>query len=187
MQQRKQRSGCTMGLLSLGLFVGAALMAGPAQADRSNGPYYAEPAWDQKLRSGTTRFVILSNWGDEAVLDRNTGLVWQRSPLEARQRWSDARSGCLNTTTGGREGWRLPSVAELASLIDPSLSPPFVPSVFDGVQSSSPYWSATTNAEFPSSAWIVSFVQNVKGVSTTHKTDSLHVWCVRGGMNADAY
>jgi len=43
-------------------------------------------------------------------------------------------------------GWRLPSVVEVAGLIDPSLPAPFVPgTVFTGVRSAL-YWSATTPA-----------------------------------------
>ena len=42
----------------------------------SAGPYYATPSWDQTPSS--TRFVVLSNWNNEAVLDRETGLVWEK-------------------------------------------------------------------------------------------------------------
>src|SRR5262249_15328144 len=42
----------------------------------ANGPYYAEPSWDQMLPA-STRFIVLSNFNSEAVLDRETGLVWQ--------------------------------------------------------------------------------------------------------------
>ena len=43
------------------------------------GPYYATPSWDQQLPAAT-RFIVLSNWNSAAVLDRETGLVWERSP-----------------------------------------------------------------------------------------------------------
>jgi hypothetical protein len=50
------------------------------------GTYYAIPSWDQKLQRDTQatcpRFVVLSNWNNEAVLDRETGLVWERSRSE---------------------------------------------------------------------------------------------------------
>ncbi len=62
------------------------------------------------------------------------------------------RGGCTTRTTGNRKGWRLPSVHELASLIDsnnlsgnPDL-PPGHP--FTNVQGEPEiYWSATTAAE----------------------------------------
>jgi len=82
-------------------------------------------------------------------------------------------------------GWRLPSVVELKSVQDPTLPAPFVPgTVFTGIQSSF-YWSATSNAVDPTLAWFVRFLDGL--VSTDSEADSGHVWCVRGGMNADAY
>src|SRR5438309_3777890 len=103
----------------------------------SNGPYYATPAWDQKLQCDTQatcpRFIVLLNWGsaaaqDQAVLDRETGLVWERSPPTTTHTWSLARGECTSgRSTGGRKGWRLPSVNELSSLIDPAASDPALP------------------------------------------------------------
>ena len=46
------------------------------------------------------------------------------------------------------------------------------------VQSSN-YWSATTNANNTSNAWDVNF--NNGDVDNDDKTNTNHVWCVRGG------
>jgi len=84
-------------------------------------------------------------------------------------------------------GWRLPSVAELKSVQDPSLAATaFVPaSVVTGVQFGF-YWSATTVADELFNAWLVDFASGI--VQNRNKSsNSLLVWCVRGGMNADAY
>ena len=85
-----------------------------------------------------------------------------------------------------RAGWRLPSVIELKSVQDPSLPTPFVPgSVFTGIQSAS-YWSATTDADNPTIAWVVYFT--IGNVTRVFKTDVIHLaWCVRGGMNEYTY
>src|SRR5439155_21664995 len=108
-----------MRTLTVGFFVATmmALGAGPAQAVTSAGPYYAEPSWDQQLQCDTQatcpRFIVLSNWidtshplGGAAVLDRETGLVWERSPGDTNGNtavnsldevlWSNARSRCVN-------------------------------------------------------------------------------------------
>ena len=99
-----------------------------------------------------------------------------------------ATTYCVNKAVpavGGTRGWRLPSVVELASVLDPSLPSPLVPaSVFSGVQSAG-YWSATTSAENPTDAWGVGF--GFVDVFHANKTDSFQVWCVRGGMHADSY
>ncbi len=78
----------TLALIGLGL---ATFAVTPAHAQTTApGPYYATPSWDQTLPSNT-RFIVLSNMNSEAVLDRETGLVWQRSPgLNLPQRWQFA-------------------------------------------------------------------------------------------------
>ena len=127
-----------------------------------------------------------------AVLDQNTGLVWEQAPDASSRSWSTATNYCVNKTVGGTRGWRLPSVVELASLIDPSLPAPFVPaSAFTiggspGVQSAS-YWSASTYADFPTGAWSVGFDSGSVLNRLGNKSNTGLAWCVRGGMNADAY
>ena len=86
----------------------------------ANGPYYATPSWDQTLPVAT-RFIVLSNFNSEAVLDRETGLVWERTPSALRTfTQNDANFHCQHLKTGGRMGWRMPQTAELFSLLDPS-------------------------------------------------------------------
>ena len=177
--------------LTVGFLVLCALaaLAGPARAD-SPGPYYATPSWDQTLPS-TTRFIVLSNFSSAAVLDRETGLVWEKSPDTNTFQWSTSAAtiACANKSVGGRKGWRLPSINELASLIDPSvpIPGPTLPAghPFTNVQSDAVYWSATTNASFDSSAWIVGFGDG--NVNTGAKTVANPVWCVRGGGVLDNY
>ena len=127
-----------------------------------------------------------------AVLDKNTGLVWEQAPDATVRVWSSisqplgARNYCVNKNVGGTRGWRLPSVAELESLIDPTLPAPFVPaSVFSGVLLAH-YWSATTVADGSTLAWVVALFGD-DGVFGSDKTNGSRAWCVRGGMNADAY
>jgi Protein of unknown function (DUF1566) len=186
MQQQTRYRKLTQGLLSLGLLTGAALLAGPAQAQTiANGPYYAMPSWDQTLPSAT-RFIVLSNFNSQAVLDRETGLVWERSPQTAAETWSSARFTCANRTIGNRKGWRLPSIPELKSLIDPTQNNPALPPAhpFTNIALAG-YWSASTNAQSPLAAWNASL--DIGDVTFTTKTGTLQVWCVRGGMNAEAY
>ena len=118
---------------------------------------------------------------------RSTGLVWEKT-LETNQvSWADARAACADKDVGGRKGWRLPSIFELASLMDLSMSTgPTLPlgRPFTNVQMDV-YWSATTVAGTPNSAWLVFF--DTGKVLHGFKTITFHAWCVRGGMNADQY
>ncbi|MGH7208301.1 MAG: DUF1566 domain-containing protein [Nitrospiraceae bacterium] len=186
--QKRKHSGFLIGLLSVGVLIATALTASPTQAASGNGPYYAEPAWDQTLPA-VARFMILNNFASAAVLDRETGLVWEKSPATTTGDWEDATDECINKNVGGRRGWRLPAIAELTSLIDPSVAPPGptlpVGHPFSNVQSAF-YGSATTRADHPGIARSVNFSNG--GVASNDKNDiDFHAWCVRGGMNADAY
>jgi len=86
-----------------------------------------------------------------------------------------------------RGGWRLPSVIELTSLIDPSvLTGASLPSghPFVGIQLAN-YWSATSDSEVAWTAFFVGFTNG--GVSGGPKSDALLRWCVRGGMSGKVY
>ena len=144
------------------------------------------PNWDKALPAAS-RFVVLAAFTNDAVRDNNTGLVWEQSPQAGTDTWNSARFTCANKTVGGQKGWRLPSFPELASLVDPSVSPgPTLPAghPFTGVLSAG-YWSAATDAENPTNAWVVHF--GFGDVDDSNKTDGFQVWCVGGGMNADQY
>lgn len=157
------------------------------------------PAWDKILPANdgepdgcnSSRFTCVmpdANFPNgAAVRDNETALVWERSPDLAFRTWSDALRYCANRVVGGRVGFRLPSMPELATLMDPNNPgpirlPPGHP--FTNVQPSA-YRSATTDANVPADAWAVSIGGGVVG--TGAKADPDPVWCVRGAMNADAY
>jgi hypothetical protein len=141
--------------------------------------------WDQALPAAQ-RFVILTAFNSDAVLDKETGLVWERSPQTATVSSSNVRLACANKAVGGRKGWRLPSLPELASLVDPSVASPG-PTLSPGhpflnVRSTN-YWSASAHAENPALMWGVGFGNGaVLGLS---KAFDQGAWCVRGGMSAD--
>ena len=134
---------------------------------------------------------MLDDFAGAAVLDRETGLVWEQSPETApnpttTQTGLSAQSSCNVRTVGGRKGWRLPTVEELTRLIDPNNPggnpdlPPGHP--FSNVQSSD-YWSATTLADDTSFAWVVNLFHG--DVDNVVKSTSVLVWCVRGGQGID--
>ena len=138
---------------------------------------------------GISIALLCSNSVDAAVLDRETGLVWEQSPVTTTDTWIGARRVWINKNLGGRKGWRLPSTPELASLVDPNAtSSPFLPAghPFTNVQSAFFYWAATTNAVNPTTVtWVVNF--NDGDVTPGSKASSFNVWCAHGGMDADKY
>jgi hypothetical protein len=141
------------------------------------------PSWDT-IKSGKSRFKVIFN--GEAVWDKETGLVWEQSPDGTERTWNDAHNHCINRILSGRLGQRLPTVQELASLVDlnnPDGNPDLPPGhPFDNVQSSI-YSSATTDASDASEAWLVHF--GLALVATDDKAFKFLVWCVRAGQAVD--
>jgi len=138
------------------------------------------PTWSQILPTAERFELVL---GGAAVLDKETGLVWEQSPNTSSWAWNNAFNVCLGNTVGGRKGWRLPRVEELASLIDPTQSDPSLPidydSFFSNVQPAY-YWSSTAYENDANRARAV-FLYN-GGVGHGDKSYSYYVWCVRGGQ-----
>ena len=64
------------------------------------------------------RFV---NNGDGTVADTKTGLMWSAKDNGSPINWPDALSYCQNFSGGGHTDWRMPTLAELASLYDPGV------------------------------------------------------------------
>ena len=117
-----------------------------------------------------------------AVLDKNTGLVWEQAPDAGSNDWIVAIGACISKEVGGVNGWRLPSVVELRSVFDFSS----LANVFTGVnQEGASYWSATTSAIDPSFAWSVNFFKGNAGFEK--KTSPFMWWCVRGPMQESVY
>jgi uncharacterized protein DUF1566 len=171
------------GLVALGILM---LPARGAEAQTTAvGPYYATPSWNQTLActapASCPRFVVLSNFNSDAVLDRETGLVWERSPDTTELTWREAQFHCISRAVSNRYGWRLPHIQELASLIDPSVN--FLPAghPFSVVQGRF-YWSGTDVHDEPFNAWVAILGGNFGVIP---KSISRLAWCVRGGQGAD--
>lgn len=167
-------------VLASSLLASATFAAAPASAQTfQNAPYYASPSWDQQLPPAQ-RFIVLTNWGNAAVLDRETGLVWERSPVSGSASWFNAFLTCRGERTGNRRGWRVASEEELASLFEgfyvlPAGHP------FQGVPPSSLLWTASSSEENPENAWVL---LTDAGVFPKSKREEAAVWCVRGGAGA---
>jgi hypothetical protein len=70
------------------------------------------------------RYVLLSAFNNDAVLDKTTGVVWEQSPQTTTVTWNVARTTCAKKAVGGQKGWCLLSPAELRSLVGPFVDSP---------------------------------------------------------------
>lgn len=170
MNSRLIRKACT-----LALTFGAACAAMSANAVDLR-------SWDQKFSNASNRFVVLAAFSDEAVLDKETQLVWQRTPYSSLSAvWPAAHHVCDRASIGGRYGWRLPSINELASLLE---SRDGVYRLQDGHPfrevTASMYWSSTPYPTSINVAEVLHFggSQPVSIQGTGSSTP--RIWCVRG-------
>ena len=159
------------------------------------GPYYATPSWDQTIPAGQ-RFVVLSNFNNQAILDRETGLVWQKSPVALQPveggsafTYDLAWQSCNFPNGTPRFGWRIPTLPEFLSLLDATLLGPApvsnllpTPNPFNIPASAlvSGFWTSTTVPGGPH------WVTGLDGGIGYDSDDAAHgVLCVRGGSRTD--
>jgi len=171
-----------LGLIALGVL---GLAVSPAGADTiAAGPYYATPSWDQTLPA-STRFIVLSNFSNAAVLDRETGLVWEKQPSAAVQTiWTAAGHYCITRAVGGRIGWRAPTVIEISCLFE-GINNVFGQLVTVSLPAGHPFvidpsvtsvWTATQALVLPGDSW--SFNLQI-GPDPRNQSTFLRNWCVR--------
>ena len=112
--------------------------------------------------------------------DPKIGLEWQcKSP--GKMNWHQALEYAKSLSLDGKNDWRLPTAAELETLLDRSV-------LFDEIRPTMrkevpfrdtlSYWSSTTFAPNTYSAWIVMF--DGAYILSYYKSNYYHVRCVRG-------
>ena len=151
--------------------------------------------------------------GNGTIIDNNTGLEWEKKSDEEAVNdddnttfphdkdnvytWGqafDVHVAGLNTANfASNNGWRLPNVKELQSIVNYEVPfpGPVVSQAFNDCQANdtvltgsctaaSFYWSSTTSASNSGIAWIVNFVDG--GVVGGGKNGGFPVRAVRGGL-----
>jgi hypothetical protein len=142
-----------------------------------------------------------TDYGDGAVTDNLTGLMWSKNANLMVTRdpafdaddvvndgwvtWQHAFDYVTKLNSElylDHNDWRLPNVNELESLIDAGMNNPALPSghPFQSVQPRffDNYWSSTTHS--PGNAWIVDFYTG--GANNGGKANGGFVWPVRAGQ-----
>jgi hypothetical protein len=87
----------------------------------------------------------------DVVVDKVTGLTWQRASPDTTYSWTDALAYCESLELAGASDWRLPSFKELWTIIDeraedlgPAIDRTAFPDPRGGV-----FWSSTFNSPEP--------------------------------------
>ncbi len=115
---------------------------------------------------------LLTDNGDGTATDTQTKLQWQ-IVSQLGVTFDQATAACLASTLGGQSDWRLPTMAELATLFDASKTPVPVASVLAATTDTNAYWSCWGGNSYDK---IVSYTNDSFGAGT-----GLNARCVRGG------
>jgi hypothetical protein len=151
----------------------------------------ADPNWNQwplpnsqvDVAAGAPNLQSYTDNGDGTVTDNVTGLMWQQAVPATENAWADALAYCQTLTLAGHSDWRLPSVIELASIVDygrknPSIDPTYFPSTpADWFWSSSPLAGSSSSAS--PIVWLVDFYNGYAMTNVMALVPSHGVRCVR--------
>lgn len=171
---------------SCNLLLGVAISVALLTAVSLVSPVFAGHNTDPWAHKGSPRYQVLIPFASDAVLDKETGLVWERTPAGGAFIWDDAQLHCNTLIVDARMGWRLPTLQELTSQLDIGAPPnnlapnpftiPWLPNVGEFI------WSATTSASNTTTAWAMNLASNV---GTFPKGSLSHAWCVRFRQGVD--
>lgn len=116
----------------------------------------------------------------EAVIDRLTNLRWRReADLTGAVNWEQALAAVaqLNQQPGGLDGWRLPNINELESLVDCSNYDPALAAAHPFLALQDVYWSSSSSLFEPDWAWALYLNKGAVGVGQKAHAQ-FHIWAV---------
>ncbi len=144
----------------------------------------AVTSWSETINSMARWEIVLDGY---AVLDHETGLVWERYPKDVHKLNLDsARNKCISKRIG-HGGWHIPTVEQLTSFLtagDIPENPLFQDALHKHIASTKRYWTAS-DAPYQQGGWIASDKWSVNGggdVSLYDDPAGNYLWCVRGGQ-----
>ena len=126
----------------------------------------------------------------DEVQDNYTGLIWQRTgDSSGLITWDQAVTYCNSLTIGGNT-WRLPSVRELATLVDeaqvaPAINRTMFPNTKYGAHSNNWYWASHAQRNSTTAWWGLNFDDGFTGFNVGATTTAWNYWtaayakCVR--------
>jgi hypothetical protein len=116
------------------------------------------PNGQADVTAGAPNLEAYKDNGDGTVADNVTALMWQQVQPTATYSQADALNYCSTLTLAGHSDWRLPTVIELASIVDLGQStPPTINGTYFPSAPKNFFWSSSPAAGSPSSAWYVNF------------------------------
>lgn len=128
-------------------------------------------AWSNPHGKGITHsYIEQTLHGDKVVLDKATGLMWQKSGSSNYMTYAEAKKYIRdlnndNKPFAGLIGWRLPTLEEAMSLMEPRKQDDmYINPMFGQKQG----WIWTADKYSASSAWLVTFDDGYCGLYDVH-------------------
>lgn len=132
-------------------------------------------------------FELLNN--NSEVLHKTTGLIWQRCLIS--QTYNDTDGSCGSNLSSynwedaleqadaqSADGWRLPNVKELSSIVERSCySKSMNTNVFPDQPLGANYWTSTPGNQYSEHVWTVSFIAG--GIELQHRDTTASIRLVR--------
>jgi len=144
------------------------------------------PSWHKKI-TGADRFEDFGQ-AEGYILDHETGLVWEEAPSATTMDWGPAVAYCWDRTVlgeiGASKGWRLPTVEELMTLVEPTtIGTPKLPAGHPFTGISGIFWTAT--ADTANSNVKYTWDSDTDSLTSQVTFPGRRAWCVRapGGFD----
>lgn len=175
----------SLGGSALGILRTGQLLCYDTAGATASCPLSTHPLQDGEVQPGRNRSYVGTTDGN--IFDQATGLTWRRCTQGYSGRncefvgpqttftIADANSQCSNLG----EGWRLPTIQALSTLMDSGRSSPsYNPAIFPDGNFSIAHWSATADAGAPGSSFRLDFDLGVIISEADSNTNAVR--CVRG-------
>lgn len=130
------------------------------------------------------RFQRFIDHGDH-VEDTKTGLLWQKDGTQSgKMNFYDAAKYADKLRLGGRDGWRVPTRAELAAIF-PATQPPFANTKYtehpccQGPHEWNSYWTSELDNRLPDYAYLYQWYAKGGANNCFASRNLVYVRCVR--------
>lgn len=134
---------------------------------------HGDDGWHQSGRRHI--YHVLENG---IVYDEASGLMWQREDDGRQRTYLRARFYCEALELGGFDDWRLPTLAEIQSIVDYERVVPTIDPIFAKTRPMN-YWSSTSCADELDRIWVLYF-----GHGRTESVSTRSTCLVRAVRNA---
>ncbi len=140
--------------------------------------------WEVKTKGLDTitnfhRFILTYKWGGDTAIGK--GHPNSQGPYYDVGGWNALVQGSNTEILCGFNNWRVPSVAELSSIVNKGTSDPAIDTNYFPQTQSNWYWSSSPVANNSGNAWAVDFI-NGGDSDTVSRFNDFHVRLVRSGQ-----